>query len=117
MEVVDGDTAIGRFIRPAGLDFSEGDTLLTSGRRLTARDIGLAAGMNIPWLMVRRKPRIALLATGDEIVMPGDTVGANQIVRFVGRSKPLPSQAAKSATKPKSADPRARAIPGADAGT
>ena len=47
---------------------------------LTARDIGLAAAMNVPWLMVRRRPRISVLATGDEIVMPGDPVGRNQIV-------------------------------------
>jgi molybdopterin molybdotransferase len=84
VHVVDGEAPVGRYIRPAGLDFSQGDTLLTSGRRLTARDIGLAAGMNIPWLKVRRRPRIALLATGDEVVMPGDTVGANQIVSSNG---------------------------------
>jgi molybdopterin molybdotransferase len=84
VDVVDGKAPAGRFIRPAGLDFSEGDTLITTGRQLTARDIGLAAGMNIPWLKVRRKPRIALLATGDEVVMPGDPVGANQIVSSNG---------------------------------
>ena len=84
VEIVDGDAPVGRYIRPAGLDFSEGDTLLKSGHRLTARDIGLAAGMNIPWLKVRRKPRIALLATGDEVVMPGDHVGINQIVSSNG---------------------------------
>lgn len=80
VDVTDGEAPAGRFIRPAGLDFAEGDILLHAGRRLTARDIGLAAGMNVPWLKVRRKPRIALLATGDEIVMPGDPVGDNQIV-------------------------------------
>ena len=84
VDVIDGKAPVGRFIRPAGLDFSEGDTLLTSGRLLTARDIGLAAAMNIPWLKVRRKPRIALLATGDEVVMPGDPVGTNQIVSSNG---------------------------------
>jgi molybdopterin molybdotransferase len=84
VDIVDGDAPIGRYVRPAGLDFSEGDILLTAGRRLTARDIGLAAGMNIPWLKVRRRPRIALLATGDEVVMPGDQVGANQIVSSNG---------------------------------
>jgi molybdopterin molybdotransferase len=47
---------------------------------LTARDIGLAAAMNRPWLVVRRRPRIAILPTGDEIVMPGDPIGPNQIV-------------------------------------
>ena len=70
----------GRYIRPAGLDFSAGDVRLKKGRLLTARDIGLAAAMNVPWLMVTRKPRIALLATGDEIVKPGDALGPNQIV-------------------------------------
>jgi molybdopterin molybdotransferase len=80
VRVIDGDAPVGRFVRPAGLDFAAGDTLLKSGKVLTARDIGLAAAMNVPWLMVRRKPRISILATGDEIVMPGDPVGRDQIV-------------------------------------
>lgn len=70
----------GRYIRPAGLDFREGEVLLQAGRRLGARDIGLAAAMNVPWLEVRRRPRVALLATGDEIVRPGEPLGPNQIV-------------------------------------
>jgi len=70
----------GRHIRVAGLDFKSGETGVATGRRLTARDIGLAAAMNVPWLRVIRRPRIALLATGDEIVRPGDPVGPNQIV-------------------------------------
>ena len=70
----------GRHIRVAGLDFKSGDIGIAAGRRLTARDVGLAAAMNVPWLRVRRRPRIALLATGDEIVRPGDPVGPNQIV-------------------------------------
>ncbi len=74
----------GRYIRPAGLDFSEGEILIEAGKRLNARDIGLAAAMNIPWLMVHRKPRISILATGDEVVMPGDPVGPNQIVSSNG---------------------------------
>ncbi|HVO15395.1 MAG TPA: gephyrin-like molybdotransferase Glp [Alphaproteobacteria bacterium] len=73
-------SAKGRHIRPAGLDFREGAVGLRAGRRLGSREIGLAASMNVPWLQVRRRPRIALLATGDEIVMPGDPVGPNQIV-------------------------------------
>jgi molybdopterin molybdotransferase len=77
---VTAGAAAGRYIRPAGLDFSSGDVRLKKGRLLTARDIGLAAAMNVPWLMVTRKPRIALLATGDEIVKPGDALGPNQIV-------------------------------------
>lgn len=72
--------ASGRFVRPAGLDFKAGDVGLVAGRRMTPRAIGFAAAMNLPWLRVRRRPRIAILATGDEIVMPGDPVGANQIV-------------------------------------
>jgi molybdopterin molybdotransferase len=70
----------GRFVRPAGLDFSEGDVLLQGGRLLTARDAALAAAMNTPWLMVHRRPRVAILVTGDEIVLPGDPIGPNQIV-------------------------------------
>ena len=70
----------GRYIRPAGLDFREGEVGVPAGRRLDARAIGLAAAMNRPWLSVRRRPRIALLATGDEIVMPGEPLGRNQIV-------------------------------------
>ena len=70
----------GRYIRPAGLDFRAGEVGVRAGRRLDARAIGLAAAMNQPWLSVRRKPRIALLATGDEIVMPGEPLGESQIV-------------------------------------
>ncbi|HEX6959812.1 MAG TPA: gephyrin-like molybdotransferase Glp [Ferrovibrio sp.] len=70
----------GQWIRRRGLDFAEGQTLLESGRPLTPSDIALAAAMNIPWLAVRRKPRIAVLATGDELVRPGEPVGTNQII-------------------------------------
>ena len=70
----------GRYVRHEGLDFAEGEVLLTVGRRLTARDIGLLAAMNRPWLFVRRRPRIGILSTGDEIVMPGDPIGPHQIV-------------------------------------
>jgi len=77
-------TAEGTYVRPAGLDFAEGQVLLEAGRPLTARDVGLAAAMNVPWVRVRRRPRIAILATGDEIVLPGDPVGANQIVSSNG---------------------------------
>jgi molybdopterin molybdotransferase len=72
--------ATGRHIRPAGVDFREGDVLLKGGSRLTERDLSLAASMNYPELAVRRRPRLALLATGDELVMPGQTPGPGQIV-------------------------------------
>ena len=70
----------GRHIRPAGIDFRQGDVLLARGIRLTDRDLSLAAGMNYPELAVRRRPRVAILATGDELVMPGSTPGPGQIV-------------------------------------
>ena len=70
----------GRYVRREGLDFAAGEVLLRAGRRLTARDIGLAAAMNRPWLFVQRRPRIGILSTGDEIVMPGDPIGPHQIV-------------------------------------
>jgi molybdopterin molybdotransferase len=70
----------GRHIRPAGVDFRQGDVLLAGGSRLTDRDLSLAAGMNYPELAVRRRPKVAILATGDELVMPGSTPGPGQIV-------------------------------------
>ncbi len=70
----------GRHIRPAGVDFHQGDVLLTHGSRLTDRDLSLAASMNYPDLAVHRRPKVALLATGDELVMPGSTPGPGQIV-------------------------------------
>jgi molybdopterin molybdotransferase len=70
----------GRHIRRAGIDFKKGDVLLARGARLTDRDLSLAAGMNHPQLPVRRRPEVAILATGDELVMPGSTPGPGQIV-------------------------------------
>jgi molybdopterin molybdotransferase len=71
---------LGRHIRRAGVDFREGDVLLRSGKELSDRDLSLAASMNYPLLPVRRRPKVALLATGDELVMPGQTPGPGQIV-------------------------------------
>lgn len=71
---------LGKHIRPAGQDFATGDVLIPAGRRLTSRDIGLAAAGNHPWLNVHRRPRIAILATGDEISLPGEAIGAGGIV-------------------------------------
>jgi molybdopterin molybdotransferase len=70
----------GRFVRAAGLDFARGDVLLEAGVRLDARHIGLAAAANHAWLDVRRRPRVAILATGDEIVLPGTAPLPGQIV-------------------------------------
>ncbi len=70
----------GRYVRRAGLDFSAGDILLHKGRRLGPSELALAAAMNHPALPVTRKPRVALLATGDELVRPGEEAGPDQIV-------------------------------------
>jgi molybdopterin molybdotransferase len=69
-----------KHIRRAGQDFGAGAALIPAGRRLTARDIGLAAAGNHPWLHVYRRPRIAILATGDEISLPGEAIGPGGIV-------------------------------------
>jgi molybdopterin molybdotransferase len=70
----------GKHIRKAGQDFAAGDLLIQAGRRLTPRDIGLAAAANHPWLTVHRRPRIAILSTGDEISLPGEPIGPGGII-------------------------------------
>ena len=72
--------AKGANIRPRGQDFHDGDEVLADGRRLTARDITLAASSGHALLAVRRKPVVAILATGDELVEPSDRPMAGQIV-------------------------------------
>jgi molybdopterin molybdotransferase len=68
-----------RHIRPAGLDFKAGEVLLRAGCRLDSRHIALAAAMGHGSLPVRRKVRVAILATGDELVHPGEPMGPDQI--------------------------------------
>jgi molybdopterin molybdotransferase len=70
----------GRNVRPRGLDFTAGAVLLARGRQLTVRDIGLAGAMNYPAVPVHRRPRMAVLATGDELVLPGSAIAPGQIV-------------------------------------
>jgi molybdopterin molybdotransferase len=72
--------APGEHLRPAGLDFREGEILLRAGQRLDACSVALAASLGHNALSVRRKPRVAILATGDELVWPGAPVGPDQIV-------------------------------------
>lgn len=68
------------YIRRRGFDFKQGQTLLEAGRVLNAREIMLAASMGHGEVSVRRRPRVALLATGDELVLPGTPPGPDQIV-------------------------------------
>jgi molybdopterin molybdotransferase len=77
---VQQDEPAGRYIRRKGLDFAEGDALLAAGSRLGANEIALAAAMNYADIAVVRQPRVAVLATGDELVRPGGSVGADQII-------------------------------------
>lgn len=66
-------------IRPAGADFRKG-TRLAAQRRLSPSDLALLASMNIPVVEVTRRPVVALIATGDELVMPGENPGPDQII-------------------------------------
>jgi molybdopterin molybdotransferase len=77
------EAAPGRHVRPRGQDFREGDVLLSAGTRLGPRELMLAAAMNHAELPVRRKPKVAILATGDEVVPPGSELGKDQIVSSV----------------------------------
>lgn len=87
----DGDIAtlneaaiLGRHIRRAGLDFREGETEIAAGTVMTPGQICLAAGMNSVWARVARPPRVAILATGDEIKLPGDVLMPGQIIGSSG---------------------------------
>jgi len=71
---------LGRHVRAAGLDFRTGDVMLRKGRLLGPAELALAAAMNHASLDVARRPRVAVLATGDELVPPGAEPGPDQIV-------------------------------------
>ena len=74
----------GKHIRIAGLDFKSDDVLARAGRRLTARDVSLLAAGDLPEVKVRRRPRIALAATGDELSRPGEQRAPGGIVASSG---------------------------------
>lgn len=73
-------TAKGRNVRAQGIDFSAGQPLLRKGTRLSDRDLMLAAAMNYPSLRVHRRPKLAVLGTGDELVPPGSNLNPGEIV-------------------------------------
>jgi molybdopterin molybdotransferase len=76
---VTGTPGSGPHVRPAGADFRAGDRV-GAPRRLSAADLALLAAMNLPEVPVTRRPSVAILSTGDELVMPGEDPGADQIV-------------------------------------
>lgn len=84
--LVEGDTVIiqesqslGENVCPQGVDFSPHDIGFEQGTVMNARLIGLASAMNLLWLPVVRKPRVAVLAVGSELAMPGEASAANPI--------------------------------------
>ncbi len=74
----------GRHVRAAGIDFREGQPILSAGTRLDWTNLGLVASSNHAEVPVRRRPRVAILATGDELVRPGTVPGPDQIVASNG---------------------------------
>lgn len=70
----------GLHIRKSGVDFHEGALLLPALRRLSPEDVALAAAAGRPWLSVSRRPRVALLSLGDELKLPGEKLGPDDIV-------------------------------------
>ena len=71
------------YIREIGSDFKVGDRI-DPPRRLSPADVALAAAMNVPELRVARHPRVAFIATGDELVMPGEDPRDDQIIASNG---------------------------------
>ena len=80
MVTIQKETRKGRNVRERGIDFTQGEPLLRKGRRLTDRDLMLAAAMNYPTLCVHRRPKVAVLGSGDELVPPGSPLKPGEIV-------------------------------------
>jgi molybdopterin molybdotransferase len=78
-----GPASFGQYVRRQGYDFSEGEILLAAGVELQSRQLMLAAAMNHATVPVRRKPIVAVLANGDELVQPGQSPAADQIISSI----------------------------------
>lgn len=73
----------GVYIRPRGYDFKEGSQIIRAGERLHYRHLALIASMNINQVLVSQKPRVAILATGDELCLPGTAFQEGQIASSI----------------------------------
>lgn len=96
--VAQTSVSTGRFVRVAGLDFEAGTMGLRMGRRLDPAALALAAAMGHAELLVARRPRVAILATGDELVPPGAVTGPDQIMASNTRAVAMIAQAAGAET-------------------
>jgi molybdopterin molybdotransferase len=81
---IDGPMHDAHFVRPAGGDFAAGETLLEAGQELTPARLGLAAAANVASLAVRRQPRVAVFASGDELREPGMPLSPGAAVDSAG---------------------------------
>ena len=97
--------ARGRNIRAKGIDFAEGEVLLAAGTRLGPSNISLAAAMNYAEVAVVRRPRVGILATGDELVRPGETLAP---IKSLPR---IPTRSPRS-SRPRAANRSISASPG-----
>ena len=79
MVVLDSSPVMGENICPAGIDFSPGDKSFRQGMVMNSRLIGVASTMHLMWLPVVRKPRVAILAVGNELALPGEATTENPI--------------------------------------
>ena len=112
----------GKHIRRKGQDFAADEEVLPAGRRLGPRDIGLAAAANHPWLMVHRRPRVAVLATGDELALPGEPIppggivssNAHALAALVQRAGGVPTVLPKAGDDPAAIAAAADAAAGCD---
>ncbi|MEM1278198.1 MAG: gephyrin-like molybdotransferase Glp [Pseudomonadota bacterium] len=112
---------LGEYVRPAGGDFTSGFRI-AAPKRLNPRDLALLASMNVAEIRVARRPVIALIPTGDELVLPGEAPGPDQIIAsnnfglaaMLSRAGALPRQCPIARDTPESLRASFAAAKGAD---